>query len=151
MALTDFRVSIIDKKQGNRVVVEIVDPIMVTFLEANERLVYSTKTDKPIRLTPNKPIATELLPDVVLLLQRCADELSDDKRGKGQLASPAQITRLRQLAVIIGKRKESVIQLPAKIETLSWTQVGRLISDLKAILIKEGLWDETNKCEIEKG
>ncbi len=72
------------------------------------------------------------------------------RRSKGQIASVAQISRARQLATILDKRKDNVIFLPDGIEKMSWTEVGRLIHDYKVILMADGRWDDKEKCEIEK-
>ena len=151
MALTDYKVSIIDSKKGTRVIACVVDTSMRNYLLENSIYIISHKTNNKIRITGDKPLSVDLLPDYTLALQRCADDIVK-RRTKDSLASTKQIARVKQLVDLLSKRRGSLIDhtLVEGIEKKSGGEVGRLISDLKKIAIADGLWDENLKQPITK-
>jgi len=149
MALTDFRVAIIDKAKATRVVVTASDEEMIKYLSDHEVLVFSHETGEPIRITPDKPIAASLLPDVIRAFQRSADVILEG-RSMGSLATEEQLHRARMLSTILAKRKDNVMVLPANADKFTLGQIGRWIHDAKTVLIAEGRWDDEKKEEIIK-
>jgi len=149
MALTDFKVSVIEKDTAGRVVITALDPEMITYLKDHSVVVISQETGIPIRITEQKPIATYLLPDVVRALQRCSDDILQG-RTRGSLATSDQLTRARQLDSILVERAGNKLRLPDDCDEWSIGELGRWIRDAKVILINDGLWDDTNKCKIVK-
>jgi len=156
MALTDIKTSIINakgKKDGERVAIRYPDPRMRQFILDNRVYVLSRVRHKPIVLLTSKrdatPIDTDLVPEVIRVVQRCADQING-KRTVQSLATFTQLERMLGLAEILAKRKDNAILLPAKLWKLKHGEAGRWIHDAKTILIDEGMWDDVNKCEIPK-
>jgi len=149
MALTDVKIMVLEKETANRVVVQILDPEMAAYVEEHPLYIYSKRTDEPLRLEPKKPIDVDLVPEVIRMIQRAADDMVGGRTMRN-LATPAQISRARELAKILNKRKDNAIFLPSEVEKMTLGQVGRLIHDYKVVLIDEGLWDDEKKCEIVK-
>ncbi len=156
MALTDIKTTIINakgKKDGDRVSVRYLDPRMSRFILDNRVYVLSRVRHKPIvLLTPERDatlIDTDLVPEVIRVVQRCADQIKG-KRTIKSLATFAQLERMLELAEILAKRKDNAILLPANLWKLKHGEAGRWIHDAKTILIDEGMWDDVNKCEVPK-
>lgn len=154
MALTDIKTTIIDKTGGDRVAIRFQSQKMAAFIRENKVYVLSRVKRKPILLITDKRdvtlIDTDLVPDVIRVVQRCADKINDN-RTIASLATFAQLERMLQLAEILNKRKDNAIFLPTNLWKLTHGQAGRWIADAKVILIKEGMWDDENKVEIPKG
>lgn len=154
MAITDIKTTIIDKTGGDRVAVRFLNQIMEAFIRENKVYVLSRVKRKPILLiTADRNttlIDTDLVPDVIRVVQRCADKINDN-RTIASLATFTQLERMLQLAEILNKRKDNAIFLPIGLWKLTHGQSGRWIADAKMILIKEGRWDDENKVEIPKG
>lgn len=153
MALTDIKITIIDKTGGGRVAVRFLSQIMGAFIKENKVYVLSRVKRKPILLITDDRdatlIDTDLVPEVIRVVQRCADKINDD-RTIASLATFTQLERMLQLAEILDKRKDNAIFLPADLWKLTHGQSGRWIADAKMILVKEGMWDDDNKIEIPK-
>lgn len=153
MALTDIKITIIDKTGGDRVAIRFLDPVMSAFIKKNKVYVLSRVWHKPILLmTEDRDttlVDTDLVSAVVRVVQRCADKISDNRTIES-LATFAQLERMLQLAEILAKRPDNAILLPAGLWKLTHGQSGRWIADAKTLLAKEGRWDDTKKAEIPK-
>ena len=153
MALTDVKITIIDKTGGNRVAIRFLDSGMSAFIKKYKVYVLSRVLNKPILLMTDDRdatlIDTDLVSEVIRVVQRCADKINDNRTIES-LATFAQLERMLQLAGILEKRPDNAILLPAGLWKLTHGQSGRWIADAKTILVKEGRWDDTKKAEIPK-
>ena len=163
MALTTVEYTILNKTNGDRVVARFVDSVMRRFLHDNKVEIYLPKTSKFTRLldlTPNSkksggfeksacPIPTDLQSDLTRIIQRCADQILGG-RTMESLATFDQLIRLDQFIAICQKQKDNWVSKPANFYQLTLGEAGRMIGDIKKKLIKDGMWDELNKCELKK-
>lgn len=160
-ALTTVNIVTISKERGDRVVVRFRSPEMRQFLHDNRIELWLPKSRKFTLLydaTPNKqgqatkdgcPIPTDLVPELLRMVKRCADEITGE-RTKKSLATVDQLSRLYQLIDICSRQKDNWVSMPVNFYSLTLGQAGRMIRDLKVKLEADGLWDEASKREIVK-
>ena len=94
-------------------------------------------------------ISLERFPAFARQYLRVKDQLKGG-RTVDSLATEAQLARVRQFYKILSKRVDNVMLEPVELDQFTHGEIGRLRSDLEAVLVKEGLWDSENKVETEK-
>lgn len=94
-------------------------------------------------------IGLERFPPFVRQYLRIKDQLQGN-RTIDSLATEAQLNRVKQFYEILGRRVDNVMYEPVELDQFTHGEIGRLRSDLEAVLVKEGLWDTENKVETEK-
>jgi len=146
----------------DRVMIETTDDTISDYLKDNEVYVeteFGNKTrmgqagyNKKGRKNPKHDqtiVSVSRIPNFWRQLIRVIDQLNGD-RTTDSLATEAQLARVKQFFTILNYRPSNTLLPPVEIDQYTHGEIGRLRSDLEAILVKEGLWDLETKTETVK-
>jgi len=156
--LNELKISFITKE---RILVTVCD-LVAAYLEEHEVFVETksgnavrmglagfNKKDRKTKKFDKTIIPLERIPAFARQYLRIRDQIRGERTLKS-LATEAQLLRVRQFYEILDRRTDNTMVAPAEIDQFSHGEIGRLRSDLEAILVKEGLWDPEKKEETEK-